>query len=202
MMVGAGSNNHDPIRRPDVANSLVHFTKDRCTHEFVSNKSTIHATAFSVLQSIVSSATIRGGTGKVWSGVEVVCFTETPLAQVQHFCGAGRYAPYGVMISKRAAWAQGGRPVIYLPEDERERLFPEPQERWRVVQFDGPGSSIDYTYEREWRVPRRFDLRGAQGVFILIKDHDEIECMWEAWRQRKLFPLRNVMAIEDIRHFV
>ena len=191
------------IRRPDIANSLVHFTKGRVIHDMLMGQSTAGDTAFDVLLQIIRQSVVIGGSGQVWGGGQVACFTETPLAHVQHFCGSGkRYAPYGVMISKSAAWEQGGRPVIYLPEHDRERLFPDREDKWRVVRFDGPGSSNDYTDEREWRVPLEFDLKKALGVFVLVKEHEEVERVWQVWGEHKAFALRSVLAIEDLKHFV
>lgn len=60
-----------------------------------------------------------------------------------------RYAPLGVMVDKRWLFSHGGRPVIYQPESEYETL-PESL-RYRHVRYD-PERSIDFTWEREWRL--------------------------------------------------
>lgn len=43
-----------------------------------------------------------------------------------------KYEPYGVVVSKPWAYEHGARPVLYLSDDELERLCIPTDERWRV----------------------------------------------------------------------
>ena len=60
-----------------------------------------------------------------------------------------RYRPFGIMISKEWLYAQGGRPVVYQPDNEYLNL-PEDM-RYRHVRYE-PDNDKDFTWEREWRI--------------------------------------------------
>jgi hypothetical protein len=61
----------------------------------------------------------------------------------------GKYRFYGLAFSKRTIFDAGGRPVVYLPDNEGEWI-PEEQ-KWRHVRYEF--GKVDWTHEREWRVP-------------------------------------------------
>jgi hypothetical protein len=54
------------------------------------------------------------------------------------------------MFEKSWLFAYGGRPVIYQSEAEFDAL-PETH-RWRHVRYEP--EDVDFTWEREWRIPR------------------------------------------------
>lgn len=60
-----------------------------------------------------------------------------------------RYAPFGVMVSKKWLFDQGGRPVIYQADHEFEELT-EAKKHLHVPYT--PGVFPDYSWEREWRI--------------------------------------------------
>lgn len=51
-------------------------------------------------------------------------------------------------------YKKGGRPVIYDQTIEAKKYLPESQ-HWRIVNFDLSNDDrlVDWTHEREWRVP-------------------------------------------------
>ena len=59
-----------------------------------------------------------------------------------------RYKPFGVMVSKSWLFERAGRPVIYQPESEFDLLHET--QRFRHKEYDPP--SVDFTWEREWRI--------------------------------------------------
>ncbi len=131
------------------------------------------ASPFEVLKEILTAGTIRGGLGFVKGAQPVVCLSEIPLASMDEFAGpvdgSARYRFYGVALSKKAVFSAGGRPVIYIPDDEGEWI-PDDQ-TWRQVRFDPP--QVDWTHEREWRAPGDLDLTKVPGLYVIVWSSDE-----------------------------
>lgn len=158
--------------RTDFSNSLVHFTRDRkgeMRQKGVSDDQTCYS-ALDVLCQILESGKILGSnnTGFVKGNQSASCFTECPLSSVKLFATdesdeKGKYRFYGIAISKEAAFKNGARPVIYLPDDEAEWIPPE--QKWRHVQFKY--GEVDWTFEREWRAKGDFDLKAAPGLYVI-----------------------------------
>jgi hypothetical protein len=149
--------------------SLIHFTKGAWAEDYEG--------AFSHLQSIVNERVVRGSSSSfIKGGYSCVCLTEAPLASVRHGLvnpsNFGRYSPFGVMFEKRWVFAQGGRPVIYEPEGEYERL-PE-SHRWRHVTYDPTAADhlVDFTWEREWRIHCTELAFGPSDAVIIVPSHD------------------------------
>jgi hypothetical protein len=154
--------------RSDITNSLVHLTKGNDEES-----------GLDILCKILSSEKIIGsGNGGFVKGPHpAACFTETPLSALKHFASEegkpedARYSYYGVAVSKHAAFSQGARPVIYLPDMEA-RWIPE-EEKWRHVRYEY--GSVDWTHEREWRVLGDLDLNNLPGIYVICWDVDEVE---------------------------
>lgn len=130
--------------RDDLSNKLVHLVRGDTTEE-----------AFRKFQNILAEGQLRGGDGFIRGAYRCVCFTETPISKLGYVLAnraAMRYRPIGIMVDKEYVFARGGRPVIYQPDNDFERL-PEDL-RYRHVRFElGQGDdAIDFTWEREWRL--------------------------------------------------
>ena len=159
------------IRRPDFSNALIHFTKARIEFDYEQNKPKPPVPAFSVLKEILATGMVRGGQGFVKGNRRAVCFSEIPLSAMHYFAkapseagGTKRYEFYGVVLSKKTVFEAGGRPVIYLPDKEGQWI---PQdEKWRHVRFEY--GSVDWTHEREWRLPGDLDLRKVPGLYVIV----------------------------------
>jgi hypothetical protein len=172
------------MRRPDFSKWLVHLTRERITGDaFLEDPNAVQQVeAFDVLEEILSDMVIRGGFGMVKGNRRVVCLSEIPLASLNHFASTPqepktRYRRYGVIVSKDAVFAQGGRPVIYLPDNESEWLPVE--QRWRLVRFEPP--YIDHTEEREWRVPDQLDLQAVGTMYLVTSTTQEVNALWNHW---------------------
>ena len=109
----------------------------------------------------------------------VVCLTEAPLLQfakqspVLDSLGYERLSDYGVGFRKSWILQQGGLPVIYQP---RRLLTPNlPEEyRFRHVDLDLE-KGLDYSWQREWRVPTnglKFTLEDAVVVVPSFEEGD------------------------------
>ncbi|MEM7404267.1 MAG: hypothetical protein AAF458_03195 [Pseudomonadota bacterium] len=198
----------DSKRRPDICNALVHLTRDRLereTSEYILSEGVEKTVpAFEVLKKILKEGKIRGSgnQGFVKGNRNAVCFSEAPLSAVSAFAAApdqktSRYSVYGVAISKKAVFAQGGRPVIYLPDEEGAWIPAE--QKWRHVRFEL--GSVDYTHEREWRSPGDFDLSLVPGIYVLV---------WSATEAKRIYQLsfpiskliRGVLPMQHLAEFV
>jgi hypothetical protein len=130
------------MTRPDLSDSLIHFTKD-----------STEGSAANTFCQIVTDGVLKGGIGMIKGGYSCVCFSEAPLTALKNGLVnpakiKQKYAPLGFMVKKDWLFEQGGRPVIYQPESEFS-LLPDSM-RWRHVTYEPP--SIDFSWEREWRI--------------------------------------------------
>jgi hypothetical protein len=162
------------VRRPDFSNSLIHFTKARKSFDFEQNKPKPTVPAFEVIKEILASGILRGGQGYVKGNQRAICFSEIPLSAMHHFAQPpsdqnARYHLYGIALSKRTVFDVGGRPVIYLPDNEGEWIPAD--EKWRHVRFEY--GSVDWTHEREWRVRGDLDLRKVPGLYVIVWSAEE-----------------------------
>jgi len=84
-----------------------------------------------------------------------------------------------------------GKPeaMDWLPEDQK----------WRHVRFEHP--NVDWTFEREWRVPEKLSLKDVPGIYVLV---------WGAAEAKEIltldFPLKNkirgVLPMEHLTTFL
>lgn len=103
------------MNRTDISPYLIHFTKDTSTD-----------LAFQRLQKILEDGFLIGGSEFIKGKYKCVCFSETPETQIEKGLvnprNYSRYSPFGILVSKKWLFSQGGRPVIYQPEEEYEYL--------------------------------------------------------------------------------
>ncbi|MDD3765166.1 MAG: hypothetical protein PHP86_17865 [Nevskiales bacterium] len=125
--------------RADLSNHLVHWVKGASDED-----------AFAVLSKIASEGRLLGSNGFIKGEFNCVCFTEAPQNTFHNVIG--KYRPFGVQVSKRWLFSQGGRPVIYQPLADYDSL-PE-SHNWRHVTYDldHKPQPVDFSWEREWRI--------------------------------------------------
>jgi hypothetical protein len=192
-------------RRPDFSHALVHLTRERREYshkDFEKQTLEREVSAFDVLKEILTTAVLRGSgnEGYVKGSRRAVCFSEIPLSALHLFAAppsdefsrSQRYRPYGIVLSKGSVFRAGGRPVIYLPD--RDGHWIPPEEKWRHVRFDPP--SVDFTHEREWRLPGDLNLKLAGGLYVIV---------WGAEEARELAsfasPLsKRILGISPMEH--
>lgn len=160
-----------PVKRADFSQGLVHLTRDRLQNL---EDEIDAASPFEVLKEILASGVIRGSgnSGYVKGALPAACFSEIPLSAVHQFASppnvpfgpSVRYRFYGIAISKKACFAAGGRPVIYLPDSETDWIPAD--QKWRVVRFEH--GLVDFTHEREWRVRGDLQLAKLPGMYLLV----------------------------------
>jgi hypothetical protein len=135
------------------------------------------------LITILKEGVLRGSTtekGFIVGNMPAVCFQDAPLygliQNVQHEYQRReknpreryRYCGVGLAFSKWYVFTNGGRPVLYEQTETSKNILP-PSEYWRIVNFSiriGGDEVIDWTHEREWRVPRalQFERKFAHVV--------------------------------------
>ena len=171
-----------PNRRADFGHALVHLTRERrefTSSDFLSQKLSRVVSPYDVLKEILASGTIRGSgnEGYIKGSRRAVCFSEIPLASIHQFAAPmpepGRYRYYGIALSKQTVFEAGGRPVIYLPDAEGEWIPAE--EKWRHVRFEH--GQVDFTHEREWRLPGDLDLKTVRGMFVIVWSAEEAQAV-------------------------
>jgi hypothetical protein len=175
------------MSRIDISNYLVHFTKG--------------SNAMSNFRSIVTEGQLRGGTGFIKGGQRCVCFTEAPLHALQDILDkpsdlAFRYAPFGVIVTKRWLFAQGGRPVIYQADAEFAVL--PAQLQWRHVMYEPAAQRpIDFTWEREWRIPTQSLRISPENAWLVVSGVDDLRELCEAHSLAKQIPSDLFDPLED-----
>lgn len=144
------------MRRADISEFLIHWTSGNSYEE-----------AFNVLYNILISKEIMGSTKNIKGGYTCVCFTETPA---KYFSFHKRtYKPFGIGITKKYLYSEGGRPVIY-ESDKEFYLLPE-DIKWRHVLYDPClKEPRDFTWEREWRIKRDEVYLHHEEVIIIVPD--------------------------------
>jgi hypothetical protein len=152
----------------EAAAVLTHFTRASRTGDALDN-----------LTTILRDGCIRGSSRMVPGKHRAVCLFDAPIAELGRLLTRSnrrRYQPFGLAVDKRFAFSMGARPVIYIPLGEARRLLAA-EELWRVAAIDlGRAPAVDWTFEREWRVPGELRLP-ARGVVALVeswRDADEL----------------------------
>ncbi len=147
---------------------LTHFTRAARTSSAIDN-----------LVSILTSQVIHGGRRMVRGGRPAVCMFDIALPNLRTVLtreNRRRYEPFGIAVDRRYAFRMGARPVIYLPwREARETIAPA--EHWRVVSLEiERNPPVDWTYEREWRLPGDLPLQPSLCVALVEtwRDADEI----------------------------
>jgi hypothetical protein len=155
--------------RPDLTPYLVHLT--RGTERKDGNS------AFDNLVNILKVGRIYGSdkkTGYIRGNSPATCLMDVPFVSLKYlFKDSGtkspRYEPFGIFLTKKAAYKKGCRPVLYLSKEEMEEKLKIPKaELWRVVTFEADESGwISWLHEREWRCKGDLQLpSNPYGVLV------------------------------------
>jgi hypothetical protein len=166
--------------RPDFSDYLAHFTKHGRTGGKV-------VTANDRLISILSKGKIIAGSIP-WTKKPAVCFTECPWSSL--LSHAKQYSAFGIGFKKPTIFAKGGGPVYYVRSDHYFKQMWDPAIHSFVTPFwpgyrpaslatpVGPtgkaalgGQTIDYSHEREWRIPGDFTFSPSEVEFVIVPDY-------------------------------
>jgi hypothetical protein len=156
--------------RSDQSQYLAHFTKG--------------GKAYENLVSILEDKCIRAGK-LPWTNLPAVCFTECPWPSlVKH---AEHYSPFGIGFTKPHIFAAGGGPAYYVRGDhflkqnwdDHVMAFTTPfWPGYRPKKLKGTefleGKTVDYSHEREWRVPHNFLFDYSDVQFVVLNGYEEM----------------------------
>ena len=177
---------HD--HRPDLSQYLAHFTRDgEPTGEKNDHNPGNEFSGLSAMDKLINI--LKTGRIKAssipWVGRNAVCFTECPWSSlIDH---ATHYSSYGVGFNKPLVFAAGGGPVYYVRADhwdkqdwdEHLKTFVNPfWPAYRPKKLRGneylSGKTIDYSHEREWRVPHDFTFSLDVVEFIILPTYNDM----------------------------
>jgi hypothetical protein len=213
-------------QKPDFSQYVVHFTKDASTISAADEtdptlKGISEQTASQRLMSMLTERRIRA-TRMPWTKRPAICFTESTWGGLLHH--SMQYSPFGVGFSKAFLFSRGGGPAIYmtpgllehqknhagegnLPFDPHVYAFLTPfmpayapkaykDKFWRR---DKP---IDYTHEREWRVPHDLDFDHSDVAFIIVNRYEDMAAadkkLKDAISRDKWIIMENYKKIEEL----
>ena len=174
--------------RPDFSEYLAHFTTDRSPNGGDGNaepvKSYAKKSAKERLISILNTLCINASK-MPWTDCLAVCFTECPWSSLLDH--AKTYSSFGVGFEKPKIFAAGGGPVYYVRADHYTKQQWDPDLRtfvtpfWPIyrsakLKYKTPLKEriVDYSHEREWRVPCDFKFELAQVKFVILPNYDEM----------------------------
>ena len=198
--------------RPDFSDYLVHFTKgSKPCGRGKNNQANVFAkgTARERLVSILSGKKINSSQ-QVWIGKEAVCFTECIWGSL--LSHANKYSGYGIGFTKEFLFKQGGNPVFYIrPKlfnnvrnniDEDVKTFLTP---FQPVYSEDPMPNnrryVDYSHEREWRVPHDVIFDYSDIEFVIVQSlsdlkHPKISPLVKQIGEQKFIVMDNYKKIE------
>ena len=157
--------------RVDLSSRVTHLTKGETAEE-----------AFRNLINILEERRIRGSktsSGFICGKTPAVCLQEAPLTAIAENLQYEeklrkeenhkvRYLGFGIRFQKNFIYKKNGRPVIYDETNRAKEYLPE-NEWWRIVKLDLSNKEhiIDWTHEREWRVPGELCFEYSQCEIIV-----------------------------------
>ncbi|ODA42711.1 DUF2971 domain-containing protein [Desulfosporosinus sp. BG] len=156
--------------RTDITGMVTHLTKPKDITLTTKDENEINFRAVDSLINILKERKIYGSTtqsGFIIGNTPAVCFQDVPFygliqnveyekeLRMTDKSHKIRYCGVGLVFSKFYIFGKGGRPVFYEQTEKAKKILPE-NEYWRVVNYQvltGNSKIIDWTHEREWRVP-------------------------------------------------
>ena len=173
--------------RPDFSDYLAHFTRDGEPYG-IKNEANA-ANKFSAMNagerliSILEGKTITAS-NMPWTNCLAVCLTECPWASLLDH--ANQYSSYGVGFSKPCIFSAHGGPAYYVRSDCFQKqqwdpaIFPFVTPFWppyvpkKIKNNHLDGRVVDYSHEREWRIPKDFHFEYSQVEFVILPGYQEM----------------------------
>jgi hypothetical protein len=173
--------------RPDYSDFLAHFTTDRAPYAVEDDNPAAHVAGMNAQERLI---TILNGRKVIasklpWKNGNAVCLTECPWGSlIDH---ARRYSPYGIGFHKAFIFGTGGGPVYYVRGDHYQNqnwdqnvhTFVTPfwpfyrPKKLRTSEILG-NKNIDYSHEREWRVPHDLTFQYNHIKFVVLNTYEDM----------------------------
>lgn len=175
-------------KRMDITSMLTHLTRPQEKFKDIKDESKINLESVKNLIKILKDKTLYGSStesGFIVGNRKAVCFQDAPLYGIiqnveneinnrkNSTNNKIRYSGNGLLFSKFYIYERNGRPVIYDKTEEVKSYLPENQ-YWRIVNFQltvTPPKTIDWTHEREWRVPGDLEI-DYDRTHVVLYDKD------------------------------
>lgn len=186
--------------RNDMAARITHLTRGNNSDE-----------AFENLWKILIDKKLNGSgnSGFINGNRKAVCLQELPLSAIAEnlmyektLNDKVRYSPFGVRFHKGFVYKNGGRPVIYEDKEIMKSFLPD-SEYWRIVDLNlsNTKSYVDWTHEREWRVPDElsFDYNNIEVIVKSGKYYRElVERCIEISRTDILTGIHGIITLDSV----
>jgi len=183
--------------RPDFSQYVVHFTSNRppyCIKDEGNEeraKTTAGLSGYEKLKSILEKKEIWATT-MPWVSRRAVCFTECTWGSLLDH--ANLYSPFGIGFSKSFLFACGGGPAFYMRADLYEKqvqgggfhdhlkafitpFWPFYAPYQHRNQYYGGKAGVDYTHEREWRIPHDLTFKPEDVAFVIVDRYEHMAQM-------------------------
>ena len=203
------------MNRPDFSMYLAHFTKDDgpCSPDEPMAKDLSDKSAIQKLESILRDKVIRATT-MPWTGAHAVCLTECPWSSL--LAHTKQYSPYGIGFSKKVIYSKHGGPAYYVRPDHFKKQLAARKFDKHVWPFVTPFSpvyrpahmkgkyfpTVDFSHEREWRVPHDFPFTYEDIEFVILNDYHDMAAfpreLKDAIGREKFILIDNYKKIEEL----
>ena len=162
--------------RTDLSTQVVHLTREQTTD---AKKGTVEVLFDIVDQQRLIASPVQQAF--IVGDIPAVCFQDAPLVAIcqnvfyeqkykeQNEKAKVRYRAVGIAFPKDYAYGKGARPVVYDQTQAAKEYLPSHQ-WWRIVNFDlgDENNIIDWTHEREWRVPGDFPFERSEATLLFV----------------------------------
>lgn len=174
--------------RPDQSLFLAHFTKDGKDYDCENHPANPTLDQMSALERLIAILEQKKITAFriPWINKPAVCFTECPWGSLLRH--ADNYSSYGLGFTKKLVYSRGGNPVIYANPDLYDSqkwsndaytfvtpFVPSYASDSKKNRHPFDGKPVDYSHEREWRIPKNFGFRYQYIQFVILKSVADLE---------------------------
>jgi hypothetical protein len=181
------------VARPDFSDYVVHFTTARAPHSAGRTDAPAVVAQIVPLNPLQRLLSILGqqviiATPMPYTGRPGVCFTECVWGSLLDH--AELYSRYGVGFKKSFLFANDGGPVIYMRQDIFRAqvdtsgfddalwpfitpFVPEYASQEHRAEFWDSRPTVDYTREREWRVPHNLAFGLGDVEFVIVASEND-----------------------------
>lgn len=201
------------MNRPDFSQYLAHFTKEGglCSHG--EHDDIDGLSALERLISILQTKKVLATT-MPWTNAHAVCFTECPWSSL--LAHTNQYSPYGIGFSKQVVYSKHGGPVYYVRPDHFKKQLASgkfDKQLWPFVTPFSPSyrpkhmrgsyfATVDYSHEREWRVPHDFPFDYSDIEFVILPDYKTMARFPKEYKdiigREKFILIENYKQIEQL----
>lgn len=168
---------------------------------------------YEVLLKILKDRKLEGSgeKGFIVGNTKAVCLQESPLYSLtqniyyeqklrkSEKVKKIRYLGFGLLFEKSFVFRNNGRPVIYDKTQEAKAYLPSSQ-WWRIVNLDLSNDDIiiDWTHEREWRVPNELKFQ-LKDVSVLVPNKKAYKKMIKICKEENIDLINEVRGIINLQ---